>query len=51
MEEQIWHKYKWPETVKKTLEPYPNEPLHKILENTANSTWYTASVSLSKLLN
>lgn len=34
MEEQIWHKYKWPETVKKSLEPYPNEPLHKILEDT-----------------
>ncbi|MFX0121599.1 MAG: long-chain fatty acid--CoA ligase [Promethearchaeota archaeon] len=35
MEEQIWHKYKWPETVKKSLEPYPNEPLHKILEDAA----------------
>ena len=35
MEEQIWHKYKWPETVKKSLEPYPNEPLHKILEDIA----------------
>jgi len=35
MEEQIWHKYKWPKTVKKTLEPYPNKPLQSILENTA----------------
>ncbi|MFW9779265.1 MAG: long-chain fatty acid--CoA ligase [Candidatus Heimdallarchaeota archaeon] len=34
MEEYIWHKHKWPETVKKTLD-YPNEPLFKILENTA----------------
>ncbi|MFX1284213.1 MAG: long-chain fatty acid--CoA ligase [Promethearchaeota archaeon] len=35
MEEQIWHKFKWPKTVKKSLEPYPNELLHKILEDTA----------------
>ncbi|MFX1518280.1 MAG: AMP-binding protein [Promethearchaeota archaeon] len=38
MEEQIWHKYKWPKTVKKTLEPYPNKPLHSILENTASKS-------------
>ena len=38
MEEQLWHKHKWPETVKKTLEPYPNEPLYKILENTAEKS-------------
>ena len=37
MEEQLWHKHKWPETVKKTLE-YPNEPLYKILENTAEKS-------------
>ncbi|MHA2225531.1 MAG: long-chain-fatty-acid--CoA ligase [Candidatus Hodarchaeales archaeon] len=35
MEEQLWHKHKWYETVKKSLEPYPNDPLFKILENTA----------------
>ncbi|UCG01293.1 MAG: AMP-binding protein [Candidatus Heimdallarchaeota archaeon] len=38
MEEQIWHKYKWPETVKKSIEPYPDEPLYKILENTATKS-------------
>lgn len=38
MEEQIWHKYKWPSGVKKSIEPYPNEPLHKILENTATKS-------------
>ncbi|MHA2246728.1 MAG: long-chain-fatty-acid--CoA ligase [Candidatus Hodarchaeales archaeon] len=37
MEEQLWHKHKWPETVKKTIE-YPNEPLYKILENTAEKS-------------
>ncbi|MHA2366266.1 MAG: AMP-binding protein, partial [Candidatus Hodarchaeales archaeon] len=34
MAEMIWHKHKWPETVKKTLD-YPNEPLFKILDHTA----------------
>ncbi|MFX0185598.1 MAG: AMP-binding protein [Candidatus Hodarchaeota archaeon] len=38
MEEMLWHKHKWPETVKKSLEPYPNEPLFKILENTAEKS-------------
>ncbi len=35
MQEMLWHKHKWPENVKKTLE-YPNEPLYKILEDTAD---------------
>jgi long-chain acyl-CoA synthetase len=38
MEEQIWHKYKWPETVKTSLEPYPKRPLFKILEDTADKS-------------
>jgi long-chain acyl-CoA synthetase len=38
MEELLWHKHKWPETVKKSLEPYPNEPLFTILENTAEKS-------------
>jgi long-chain acyl-CoA synthetase len=38
MEEQIWHKYNWPNNVKKSIEPYPNEPLYKILENTAEKS-------------
>ncbi|MFW9856997.1 MAG: long-chain fatty acid--CoA ligase [Candidatus Thorarchaeota archaeon] len=38
MEEMIWHKHKWYSKVKKTLEPYPNEPLFKILENTAEKS-------------
>lgn len=38
MEEQIWHKHKWPEMVKKSLEPYPTEPLFKILEDTAKKS-------------
>jgi len=37
MEEQIWHKHNWPNNVKKSLE-YPNEPLYKILENTAEKS-------------
>lgn len=38
MEEQIWHKYKWPEGVKKSIEPYPKKPLFKILEETADKS-------------
>ncbi len=38
MEEQIWHKYKWPEGVKKSIEPYPKKPLFKILEDTADKS-------------
>lgn len=38
MEEMLWHKHKWPKGVKKSLEPYPNEPLFKILENTAEKS-------------
>lgn len=37
MEDRIWHKYHWPQNVKKTLE-YPNEPLYKILENAAEKS-------------
>ena len=33
MEEQLWHKHKWPERVKKSIKPYPTEPLYKVLEN------------------
>ncbi len=32
MEEMLWHKHKWPETVKKSLD-YPNEPLFALLDN------------------
>jgi long-chain acyl-CoA synthetase len=34
MEEQLWHKTRWPSVVKKTLE-YPDEPLFALLDNTA----------------
>ena len=37
MKEMIWHKHKWPENVKKTLE-YPNKPLYTILEDTADKS-------------
>ena len=38
MEEQLWHKHKWPELVKKSIKPYPTEPLYKVLENTAEKS-------------
>ncbi|MFX0056319.1 MAG: AMP-binding protein, partial [Candidatus Hermodarchaeota archaeon] len=34
MEEMIWHKHRWPETVKKSLD-YPEEPLFAILDKIA----------------
>ncbi|MFX1332081.1 MAG: long-chain fatty acid--CoA ligase [Promethearchaeota archaeon] len=34
MEEMIWHKHRWPETVKKSLD-YPDEPLFAILDKIA----------------
>jgi long-chain acyl-CoA synthetase len=34
MEEMLWHKSRWPETVKKTLD-YPDEPLFAILDKIA----------------
>jgi len=34
MEEQLWHKSRWPSTVKKTID-YPDEPLYKLLDNIA----------------
>ena len=37
MKEMLWHKHKWPENVKKTME-YPNEPLYRILENAAEKS-------------
>jgi chemotaxis protein CheZ len=37
MKEMLWHKHYWPENVKKTLE-YPNIPLHRILEDTADKS-------------
>ncbi len=36
MDEMLWHKHKWPETVKKTLE-YPDEPLYVILDKAADN--------------
>ncbi|MHA2296661.1 MAG: long-chain-fatty-acid--CoA ligase [Candidatus Hodarchaeales archaeon] len=38
MEEMLWHKHKWPERVKKSIEPYPDDPLYKILEDTAEKS-------------
>ena len=32
MEDQLWHKSRWPSGVKKTLE-YPDEPLYALLDN------------------
>ncbi|MBE0526455.1 MAG: AMP-binding protein, partial [Candidatus Thorarchaeota archaeon] len=34
MEDQLWHKSRWPSTVKKTLD-YPDEPLYALLDNIA----------------
>ncbi|MHA2302386.1 MAG: AMP-binding protein [Candidatus Thorarchaeota archaeon] len=34
MDEMIWHKHRWPETVKKSLD-YPDEPLFAILDKIA----------------
>jgi len=34
MEEMIWHKSRWPETVKKSID-YPDEPLFALLDNIA----------------
>jgi len=34
MEEQLWHKSRWPPGVKKTLD-YPDEPLYALLDNIA----------------
>ncbi|MFW9992567.1 MAG: long-chain fatty acid--CoA ligase [Candidatus Odinarchaeota archaeon] len=39
MDEQIWHRYKWPGSVKKSVDDaYPNEPLFKILDKTAEKS-------------
>ncbi|MHA2296662.1 MAG: long-chain-fatty-acid--CoA ligase [Candidatus Hodarchaeales archaeon] len=39
MEEMIWHKHKWLETVKKSImDEYPDEPLYKILDKTAEKS-------------
>ncbi|MGQ4911263.1 MAG: long-chain-fatty-acid--CoA ligase [Candidatus Thorarchaeota archaeon] len=35
MEEQLWHKFRWPEHVKWFLE-YPNEPLYALLDRAAD---------------
>jgi len=37
MKEMLWHKYNWPDNVKKTLD-YPDIPLYSILENTAEKS-------------
>ncbi|MHA2080407.1 MAG: AMP-binding protein, partial [Candidatus Thorarchaeota archaeon] len=37
MEEMLWHKSRWPETVKKSLD-YPDEPLFALLDNVAART-------------
>jgi len=34
MEEMLWHKYKWPKKVRKTLQ-YPDEPLFAVLDKAA----------------
>ncbi len=34
MEEMLWHKHKWPEKVKKSLD-YPSEPLYALLDRAA----------------
>ena len=34
MKEMLWHKYNWPENVRKTLD-YPEEPLFAILDKAA----------------
>lgn len=34
MDEMLWHKHKWPETVKKSID-YPDEPLFAILDRAA----------------
>ena len=34
MEEMPWHKSRWPETVKKSID-YPDEPLFALLDNIA----------------
>ncbi|MFX0061099.1 MAG: long-chain fatty acid--CoA ligase [Candidatus Hermodarchaeota archaeon] len=44
MEEMLWHKYKWPETVKKTLK-YPDEPLFKILDDVAEKSGDLTSIA------
>ncbi|MFW9800337.1 MAG: AMP-binding protein, partial [Candidatus Thorarchaeota archaeon] len=36
MDEMLWHKHKWPETVKKSIE-YPDEPLYAILDKAADN--------------
>ena len=38
MEEQLWHKHKWPKGVKKSLEPYPKKPLFAVLEESAEKS-------------
>ena len=38
MQEMLWHKHKWPEGVKKSLEPYPNKPLFEVLEDTVSKS-------------
>ena len=37
MEDQLWHKSRWPPTVKKTLE-YPDAPLYSLLDNVAEKS-------------
>ncbi|MFX1255261.1 MAG: long-chain fatty acid--CoA ligase [Promethearchaeota archaeon] len=44
MEEMLWHKHKWPETVKKTLD-YPDEPLFKILDKVAEKSGDLTSIA------
>jgi long-chain acyl-CoA synthetase len=37
MEEMLWHKSRWPETVKKSID-YPDEPLFALIDNIAAKT-------------
>jgi len=36
MDEMLWHKHKWPETVEKSID-YPDEPLYAILDRAADN--------------
>jgi non-ribosomal peptide synthetase component E (peptide arylation enzyme) len=37
MKEQLWHKHKWPKTVRKSIK-YPSEPLFQLLDRAADKS-------------
>ncbi|MFX1474399.1 MAG: long-chain fatty acid--CoA ligase [Promethearchaeota archaeon] len=37
MKEQLWHKHKWPKTVRKSID-YPEEPLFQLLDKAADNS-------------